>query len=276
MVVVALHQPVLERIGLASLDQVRSFQGALVKNHRGRRDVLRIETTDADDRPLVLFLKRNLLPYRKDGLASLWRRGRVWSAARVEFENGRCLLQHGIPAARPVAFGESCGRLWERFSFVITEAATGSETLDVFLRERADPDPRAKVLTGLAGLARRLHDAGLASPDLISRHVFLDRSSPEPGFCLIDMARLDQGRCIPHQRRARDLASLHVSIPESSASAREREILLRTYCGQDLPFEQMQEMIQKRVAHLLRQKRHRVPYFGLHLQPGFQYKKYRY
>jgi tRNA A-37 threonylcarbamoyl transferase component Bud32 len=228
--VIARHEPLLERLGLTTLELVRRFQGELIKNHRGRRDVVRIAPKAGADTP-VLFLKRTLRPYRKDGLASLLRRGRVWSMAREEWENSLALERAGFRVARPVAYGEQCGLLWERFSFILTEAADGARTVHDFLKTWSDSALRRRVVDELAREIRRLHDAGFASPDLFARHFFLELDGAIK-FCLIDMARLDRSRPVSQRRRARDLAALNVSVPLACASAAERLRFLRVYLGE--------------------------------------------
>ena len=95
---IAKHAALLEKLGLSTLAGVKAFRGELIKNHKGRRDIWRIRTTDADGRGLVLFLKRSWKPYKKDGLTSLLRRGRVWSISRQEWENSRALEAAGLRA----------------------------------------------------------------------------------------------------------------------------------------------------------------------------------
>ncbi len=245
VLVIARYQEVLRRLGLDTLAGVKSFRGELVKNHKGRRDIQRLTTTDKGQ-PLVLFLKRNWQPYKKDGLHSLLTRGTVWSQSRVEHENSQALQRAGLNVAEPVAFGEECGPLWEKFSFILTAAARGEMTLEEFLRTQPGHAERRRVLTALAGQIRQMHDAGLASPDLFTRHIFLTRG-PEPKFCLIDMARLDRRPQLSATLRARDLAALHVTAPLRFVSVRERLRFLKTYgdAAALLP------LIQQRAEHLL-------------------------
>src|SRR5262245_39174598 len=113
MLFIERHRPVLERLKLDTLEGVKRYTGELVKDHRGRRDIFRIATLDETGGPLILFLKRNWKPYRKDGLASLLRHGRVWSIARQEWDNAKALERAGLCTPKAVAFGESCGSLWE-------------------------------------------------------------------------------------------------------------------------------------------------------------------
>jgi len=253
MMVASKYREILERLGLTSLEQVRRFHGELVKNHRGRRDILRIVAADSAGRPLTLYLKRNWKPYKKDGLASLWRRGRVWSQSRQEWENCLALQRAGVATAELAAWGEECGPLWERFSFILTEAAPG-RPLSAFLAECADRSLRRRVIEALADLVRRMHDAGLAAPDLFTRHVFLDLEGERPRFRLIDMARLDRRR-LPLRLRARDLAALNAAAPLRHVSARERILFLRRYAGRT--DRRLARAVAKRMKRLLKRRKFR-------------------
>lgn len=255
MVVIAKHQPLLQRLGLATLAEVKRYQGELVKNHRGRRDIFRVRVRAEDGREQVLFLKRNWNPYRKDGLLSLLRRGRVWSLSRQEWENSRTLLGAGLRVAEPVAYGEECGWLWEKFSFLVTEAAAGGQTLDQFVRECRDRVLRRRVLDALAGEIRKMHAAGLASPDLFTRHLFVESGGEQPQFCFIDMARLDRRRRLTSRLRARDLAALNASAPLRFVSLTERARFLRVYAGH---FDRaLWRRVERRVQHLLQRRKFR-------------------
>ena len=78
MMVASKYREILERLGLTSLEQVRRFHGELVKNHRGRRDILRIVAADSAGRPLSAFLAecadRSLRRRVIEALADLVRR----------------------------------------------------------------------------------------------------------------------------------------------------------------------------------------------------------
>lgn len=255
MVVIAKHEALLARLGLATLDEVKRYSGELVKNHRGHRDIFRIRAGNVEGRELVLYLKRNLKPYRKDGLHSLMRNGRVWSMSRQEWENSRLLEQAGLRVPNLVAYGEECGLLWEKYSFLITEAAGGRQTLEQFIEECREPRLRRRVMDALAVEIRRMHNAGLASPDLFTRHLFVDTSRESPVFCLIDMARLDRDKRLSATRRARDLAALNVTAPIRFVSARERLRFLKRYAG--TVDRKLIRLIARRVGHLLQRKKFR-------------------
>lgn len=226
MIEIAKHRAALETLGLTTLEGVKAYTGKPLKTHGGKRDVFRIAIPDA-----VLFLKRNWCPHKKDGLASLLQRGKVRSVAKREWDNSLALQHAGLNTAALVAFGEDCGPLWERFSFIITEAAPGRPLNECL--------PNVS-LESLARAVRKMHDAGLFTPDLFTRHIFVDGDR----FTLIDMARLDGGPA------ARDLAALNVTTPVRLMSARERIRFLRLYGRPDLFRE-----IETRVRYLLRKRR---------------------
>ena len=250
MLVIANYEEALRPLGLGTLAGVKSFRGDLIKNHKGRRDIQRLQIA-VKGQPLTLFLKRNWRPYKKDGLNSLLTRGAVWSLSRVEWENSLALQRAKIAVAEPVAFGEECGPLLEKFSFIITAAARGEITLDKFLASNPDAAEQTRVLEALARFVRKLHDAGLASPDLFTRHIFLTRG-PTPEFCLIDMARLDRRAKLSPALRARDLAALHVTAPQRFLTTPDRlRFLERSGATELLP------RIQARARHLLQRKKFR-------------------
>lgn len=244
--VIAKYHDVLRQLELETLDGVKKFRAELIKDHKGRRDIRRVKTADG----LVFFLKRNWRPYKKDGLKSFFKRGEVWSQSRVEWENSLALQRAGIGVAEPIAFGEECGLFWEQFSFILTATARGEMTLDEFIRTCRDADERKRTFDALAETLRRMHYAGLASPDLFARHIFIERGD-EPQFCLIDMARLDRRKKLSARLRARDLAALNITMPLRFVSQDERREFLNRY-GSDAMLEQL---IDARMKHLLSRRK---------------------
>jgi tRNA A-37 threonylcarbamoyl transferase component Bud32 len=253
MIHIAQYNALMESLGLTTMEGVKSFHGDLVKNHNGRREIFRIDAGCSNERKLVFYLKRVWRTKKKDGFASLLRRGEVWSCCRQEWENCKTLQKAGFGTAELVAFGEECLPLWERFSFIITRAADGAQTVDDFLRGCTERGLRRKVFDALAREVRRMHDAGLATPDLFTRHLFVDTSDEEPKFCFIDMARLDRFRRTPEKVRARDLAELNITAPLRFVSAAERVRFLRVYAGRK--DKALAEGVRKRVKHLLKRKK---------------------
>ena len=265
MIHLARHQTVLQRLGLSTLEQVRAFQGETIKAHReGRRDILRIQTCDETGAPLVLYLKRTWCAYKKDGLRTLLRHGRVWSVSREEWENSLRLHQAGLKTAPLVAYGEDCGWWHEHFSFLITESVEGEGTLEQFLQECRDPGRRQLVLDALARDIRRMHQAGLAMPDLFTWHIYLELAGDQPVFYFIDMARLDRRAGSSLSGRIRDLAALNVTAPLRLVSTRERFRFLRVYDGK------IDRKLLRGISARMEQLLHRRKYAGFMNLPTLQ------
>ena len=237
----------LSALGLNTLQGVQQMKAELIKNMKGQRDIHRLRLPEGQ----ILFIKRNWKAYTKDGLKSLFSRGRVHSISRREFENLNRLREAGLQTGRPVAYGEVCGFLKERFSFLVTEAAPG-EPLDEFLCRETDTRERQRLLMGLADHLKKMHGAGLASPDLFARHVFVRQENGIFQFALIDMARLDQVSRLRGRKRARDLAALNASLGPGAASLRERLLFLSRY---EEGGESLLPAILKRTRHLLKQRK---------------------
>jgi hypothetical protein len=253
MVIVEKFRNELEALGLTSTSRAKTFAGDLVKNHKGRRDIFRVPI-ESDGEKTLLFLKRNWRPYKKDGFVSFLKHGRARSLSRQEWENSRALNDAGFHTSPLVAVGEECSIFCEKFSFLVTESARG-ETVQHFLKECRDYRVRRKIFDALALEIRHLHDCGFATPDLFTRHIFVDEMNEKPRFCFIDMARLDRKKNISLQTRARDLAALNVTAPLHFVRATERLRFLKIYSGEVDP--KLFGLIQKRVQSLLKRKKFR-------------------
>jgi len=264
MIHIEQHQAWLRELGLHTLEGVKRFEGKIVERSPGRRDVLKIEIPRADGLPLTLFLKRHWKVNRLKSLLTFARRFRIESLASREWENAKRLQRAGFQTATLVACGEECGLLGERFSFLITEQAAGSCSLEEFCQKCRDQQARQRLFDALAAEVSRMHSAGMSMPDLFARHVFFSPDAERPTFCFIDVARLETGQPLSLTQRARSLAALNVSTPGSRVSLAERLRFLRRQAGSaDL---KLFSLIRKRTGRLLRRGR----YSRLHL-PGDNY-----
>lgn len=229
---IAAHHAALGRAGLASLEAFRTYAGDFIKNHLGIRDVVRVALPGDHGKPITIYLKRNLLPIRKHAWQALLRHGRFVSSAELEWKNLALLNSIGVATCRAVAVGAAFSAKGETFSFIATEAAPGVELEDVARTER-DAFARRRVSDAVAKTLRRVHDARIGLPTVFGRHLFIDgdpRSNAALTVTLIDLDRVARP-LVMTRRKARDLAQLHLSIPRSIASVRERLRFLRTYAG---------------------------------------------
>lgn len=252
MIIAEKYKSLLEELDLTTLDKVKVLTGDFIKRHR-YRDILKF-TVPWNGTNVVFFLKRDWKGSKKAGLISLLKHGAVWSIAREEWDNYVALQNAKLGTADLVAYGEDCGPLWERFSFILTRAASGDQTVDQFFREEHLRAPRRCVLDALAREIRRMHDSGLAAPDLFTRHIFLDWQEGLPRFSFIDLARLDRKRRISLKRRARDLAALNITAPLRYVSAAERVRFLRVYSGK--LDKRLFRLAEKRMQHIASRRKY--------------------
>lgn len=253
------HKEFLEAQGLDNTNAVRAWPGTPIKLQRGRRDVCRIVGSH-DGRQRVLYLKRNLKPYRKHALASLLRHGKRISAAEVEAGSLAALDRLGVPTSPCIAVGGANGLLGERFSFIITEAAPGIP-LDEILAAAPRPEEVRRAGAAVMSLVRRIHDAGVGVPTLMGRHIFVDNTQDQPHLCLIDVDRLVR-RKRAWRQRVRDLAQLHLSIPLAHLGVRQRIRMLRLYAGDDRAMaRRLLRGVARRTNYLLLRRRRRARAF---------------
>jgi len=136
------------------------------------------------------------------------RRGGL-SVARDEWRALERLASLGIRAPRPV-FLACAGR-----TSVLGIRAVAGRPADSWIRDelRADRDDAVTAWAGdhVAGVVRRLHDAGLFYRDLYWNHLFVTGSGDPPA--LIDAERLLEPRVRRRRWRVKDLAGLEASWP---------------------------------------------------------------
>lgn len=239
------------------------FQGERLKEQRGRRDVLRVHAATDDGRVITLFVKRMWKSYKKDGFRSLFTRGRVISKGRKEYENTQKVLRAGFGAPPLVAYGEDCGFTRENCSFIITEEVRGTP-LDEWLAACTSSKSRRQLIAALGRWIAKLHAAGIAYPDIFSRHIFVDpKVDPmaesiegEPGFALIDLARLAPCRWpVADFWRVRDLAALNASLTMRQVGRADRIRFLRAYCGNEKAMRRLIRRIAARMKVLLEREK---------------------
>ncbi len=135
------------------------------------------------------------------------------------------LRRRGIPAVRPLAAWSRPGKgSW----LLLEDFRAGIPLQEALLR--VEGEARARLLSALAGLVRRMHRMGVAYRDLKASNILADLSrTEEPMLALIDH---DRNRFHPAPLDARiarrDLAALHAAMPPA-VRASERWRALRAY-----------------------------------------------
>ena len=223
-------------------------------------------TTDPSDKPFIKTRELNwagkplLVFFKQYAFATpSWKfLGRA-SKARREFENYEVFQRLSISSAERVACGEQrdwMGRL--RRAFIVTQAVPNASTLLEFVPKHC-PDAtnperkkmRAAIVTQLAGMTRRIHEANFFHNDLFWRNILVQFSpGAEPKLCWIDCPRgkFRSWFFRPYHARLRDLAALD-QPSEKFFSRRERITFVKLYLGQTCPNATAKQVIRDTLAY---------------------------
>ncbi len=234
LIVAEPYRRLFDNLGLKSVEQVTAFFLPASATSRERVVVKPHRLSLPDQPPIETFFKQ----YRYDPPA--WSFIGRRSKARCEFENYQAFARLNIPAAEPIAAGESrdaLGRL--RAAVIVTRTVPCASTLIEFMqgaaRDRSLPEirrHRRAVLRQLAAMTRRIHAAGFFHHDLVWRNVLVSTAAAEPSVAWIDCPRGGFVRWpgARQRRRIKDLASL--DKPAGRWCTRgERVYFIREYLG---------------------------------------------
>lgn len=210
----------IAQVGWRSVGDVLASSADGVAAVSPSSDVVEVPLPSAFGGPSSVFLKR----YRYDRFGQQIKqafRGTLFgrSRARREFEFLTEMRRREIPTVRPIAFGDSFGRIFLRASFLITEGVEGFQSLDLFglAAMRRGPVRRSQwrdLARELAATIRKMHDAGVRHGGLYWRNILL-RARPDGGhdFLLLDPdshGRLSTSR-VPESAVLADLSELVAS-----------------------------------------------------------------
>lgn len=214
----------LEAVRTHKLDTVESaFSYAqaqdLTRAGLGHRSYFRIELSDHQGRPMVLYMKR----YEREPLA--WRLRRLLtygvgrSPASVEMQNVRGANEANLPTIRYAYYQEQRDILGARRSYILLSEVPGVAlehcAKDFLSRAAGSPSQVEDFTQRLADLVARLHRSGYVHRDLYTSHIYMDNADGRMQLYLIDVARMFRPRCRVLRWRVKDLAQLKYSMPTS-------------------------------------------------------------
>jgi heptose I phosphotransferase len=229
------HVSRLSAAGLGSFEALMGFGGGDVYRRFAGRLTVRLEIGGA-----AFYLKRHREAAEPRTWAEMLARKSV-SDARREFDRIAEVRAAGIAAAEPAALGEARLPGDGRSLLLLEEIPDARPADDVLLTpalsERAAPAARQRLLSRIAGLVRRLHDAGFNHRDLYLCHVFvggLSAGRAEEGpLTLIDLQRMGHAAGGAGRRwRVKDAAQMTYSDRPGVLSNTDRMRLLRAYWGE--------------------------------------------
>jgi hypothetical protein len=199
---------------------------------------------EADDKQLVVYLKRHFqLPWRHGLLATLWPGG-DWSPAMQECKNLEWALGQDLPVPKVVAAGEFVGPWGKLQSFLAIEELTDMLPLHQAIplaARQLNPVTfriwKAGLVREVARLAKFLHDRNRFHKDFYLCHFFIRRADTTcvPTWAnrvfMIDFHRLAHHPFTRAFWISKDLGQLLYSSEVEGIDARDRLRFWRAYLG---------------------------------------------
>lgn len=230
--------PILQNNGLVSFSSVFGLEmGERLDKPRlaDWRRRLRVPLRDVSGHPCLFYVKRYEDPPLREQLRRILTQHPKHGSAWWEWENIHTLSSGGIPTPTPVAFGEKMHGVFERRSFLVTQAIPG-ESLESWVPRHLGPqgdvgrEARIALVELVARLARNLHRRRMVHRDLYLSHIFLSHNEDgRPVLRLIDLQRVFRPRWRWRRWQVKDLAALHYSTPWECVPATDRVRFLRRY-----------------------------------------------
>ncbi len=211
----------LRRQGLSEARHFLGLSGVVVSGHPDR-SVARTILSDGEQ-TICAFVKRETGVSWSVRLASASAGFGFVSRSLREARTLEALGREGVGCPEWLAAGEDeYGR-----AFLLVRETPGAAELRTWLVQQTDPAVRRRLAHALGVALARLHAAGFSHPDLYSKHVLVGADGATVQF--LDWQRSRRRVALSPRRRARDLASLHATLTDDLASARERLLCLRAY-----------------------------------------------
>ncbi len=225
------HLELLHANNLTTLDQLMTTTLAKPINKPGLpkwRDRARLDLIDPHGQTHILFMKRYTNPPANEQRSRSRAGDSLHGSGWIEWQWMQRLADAGIPAVRPVAYGQKMEGRHEIASVVITAAVEG-QSLESWSDSQSSPAPRDWI-TEVATLVARLHANNFFHRDLYLCHVFVEESA-EIGnrFRLIDLQRMIEPRFFKTRWIVKDLAALNYSTPPPVANRPARIRFIREY-----------------------------------------------
>lgn len=178
----------LESLGLSTVKEVMRFRPERVASINRSSDIFPVKCNLGGDQPPLVFVKR--YRYRRWSVRIIGMfRGTLFGRcrARFEFEFLEAMRRLGVPAVRPMAWGQKRRKGFVKSCVLITEGEEGAVSLDRLVMDTAIESTDRKSLTvNLASLVRHMHAKGVFHGGLFWRNILISRSDGADKIRLID------------------------------------------------------------------------------------------
>jgi hypothetical protein len=232
------YQHLLASMGFLDFDSIWNFKGGQRVKDIQSRSVTRIPAEHCG-RQTGFYLKRHKC--KSPGLGQ-WvsggRHGQRISPGKKEFENICSFREHGLPTVVPIAAGEREIPGEGVQSFILTDDFSPYVQLEAIVGE--DPaffmggrgiSRKEILLREIAGIARRMHQAGFNHQDFNATHILLHYGSGSntPALALFDLQRVESGSRGRWRWPIKSMARLNYSLPRELFSRQDRVWMWKAY-----------------------------------------------
>jgi heptose I phosphotransferase len=252
----------LRRAGLTGFDQIMTRADCRCEKWLDDREVWHMRVRLPDDQARGLYLKKHHVRSWGSRLRAFLGLQPAPTPARIEAANVAALSTEGIAVMRLIAYGERHRGDGLQESFVITEELENYAELHHYLRARFTLSPcarrsagdrdLARLISDVARIARRLHEAGYNHRDLYCCHFMVKDVPPvRREIRLIDLQRVQRRGWFRRRWIVKDLAQLAWSAPSCCIKRTHKMAFIREYLG----VEKLRPADKRLIRAVLRKQR---------------------
>ena len=252
--------------GFTGFDDFFQFSDGRPINELSRRSVQML-TLNIDSEQKTFFIKRFINPHIKDIIFARAHFGKFYSQAECEWENAKLLFANGIKTYRPLCLGSQKILGIEKNSFLVTEKLPGQPFSEFVAQNwtNLSQSQKENILTSIAKLIRKAHDAKIGITDLYIWHIFINQIqtndvNPEYDFAVIDLHRMCHNVTNPNQL-IQNLGRFHHSLRAEYFDENLKQFFIKAYAADNYAGEanKLYEQV-KNYSKKLSAKRNQKPY----------------
>ncbi|MDL2321714.1 lipopolysaccharide kinase InaA family protein [Desulfosarcina sp. OttesenSCG-928-B08] len=237
------YLPALQSLGLDTPDAIYRFSGGTPVKQIPQRSIIRLDLP-VDQNQVVpspsLYLKRHTATTPTMGQ---WLSGMIrntgFSPGVSEFKAICDFQDSGLPTPVPVAAGERRLFGFQYESFLITCGIEPFISLETLIRhhpERISEKIKKPLLTAIARLAKKMHDAGFNHLDFNADHVMVgpELEHGQIVLNLLDFQRIDRNQIMRFRWMIKTMAELFYSMPDPVFTDDDRVFMFEHYRGRPI------------------------------------------